>query len=109
MDLALPDLDGLAATRQLLRQAPYSHVIVVSMYEDDAALSRALEAGAHGYVPKEAPPGHLIAVIPLVVTGGLAVSPQLAPSVPASSPAVPSVEPLLKTTSPNSARGNDRS
>ena len=82
MDLALPDLDGLAATRQLLQETPHSHVVVVSMYHDDAALSRALEAGAHGYVPKDAPPEDLVAAIRLVVAGGLAISPQLAPQVP---------------------------
>jgi DNA-binding NarL/FixJ family response regulator len=82
MDLALPDLDGLAATRQLLQKCPRSHVIVVSMYHDDTALSRALEAGAHGYVPKDAPPEHLIAAIRLVVAGGLAVSPELTEKIP---------------------------
>jgi DNA-binding NarL/FixJ family response regulator len=82
MDLALPDLDGLAATRQVLQNSTHTHVIVVSMYHDDAALSRALEAGAHGYVPKDAAPEHLMAAIRLVVTGGLAVSSQLTPKVP---------------------------
>ncbi|MEI8406816.1 MULTISPECIES: response regulator transcription factor [unclassified Kribbella] len=83
MDLALPDTDGLVATtRQLLQQTPETHVIVVSMYHDDTALARALEAGAQGYVPKDAPPEHLIAAIRLVVAGGVAVSPQLAPQVP---------------------------
>jgi DNA-binding NarL/FixJ family response regulator len=81
MDLGLPDTDGLTLTREVLDRCPQSHVIVVSMYHDDAALARALEAGARGYVPKDAPPEDVVAAIRLVAAGGVAVSPQLAPRI----------------------------
>jgi DNA-binding NarL/FixJ family response regulator len=82
MDLALPDGDGLVATGRLLRHTPRSHVVVLSMYHDDAAVARALEVGAHGYVPKDAPPEDVVAAIRLVAAGGLALAPQVASRMP---------------------------
>jgi DNA-binding NarL/FixJ family response regulator len=52
------------------------------MYHDDAALARALETGAHGYVPKDAPPEDVVTAVRLVASGGLALSAQLAPRIP---------------------------
>jgi DNA-binding NarL/FixJ family response regulator len=82
MDLGLPDVDGLTATRQILDKTSDSHVIVISMYHDDAALARALETGAHGYVPKDAPPEDVVTAVRLVASGGLALSAQLAARIP---------------------------
>ena len=82
MDLGLPDVDGLTATRQILNDTPDSHIIVISMYHDDAALARALETGAHGYVPKDASPDEVVAAVRLVAAGGLALSAQLATRIP---------------------------
>jgi DNA-binding NarL/FixJ family response regulator len=53
MDLHLPELDGLEATRRLSAALPGTAVLVLTMYDDDASLREALVAGARGYLLKE--------------------------------------------------------
>jgi DNA-binding NarL/FixJ family response regulator len=54
MDVQMPGLDGIAATRQLVAALPAARVLVLTMFEDDATVFRALQAGARGYVMKGA-------------------------------------------------------
>jgi DNA-binding NarL/FixJ family response regulator len=54
MDLHMPDLDGSAATRQILAAHPHVAVLVLTMYENDEMLASALRAGARGYLVKGA-------------------------------------------------------
>jgi two-component system response regulator NreC len=54
VDITMPELDGLAATQRIRRQAPDVKVLVLTMHDDPAYLFRALEAGASGYVLKRA-------------------------------------------------------
>jgi two-component system, NarL family, invasion response regulator UvrY len=63
LDLNLPDSSGLDVLRQLLEETPEAKVIVFSMYEDPAFVSRALEAGAIGYVTKSDDPETLLDAI----------------------------------------------
>lgn len=81
MDLSLPDLDGLVATARILEAVPDARVLVLSMYNDDAALARALEVGARGYVAKDSPPAEVVAAIRTVAAGGVVVASALAPRV----------------------------
>lgn len=74
MDLGLPDVDGLTAIGRMRDLVPGLRVLVVSMYAEDAALARALELGALGYVPKDAPPEDVVAAVRVVAAGGLALS-----------------------------------
>jgi DNA-binding NarL/FixJ family response regulator len=60
MDLGMPDIDGLEATRALKRELPRTIVLVLTAYEDPQRLSEALEAGARGYLLKNAPPQQII-------------------------------------------------
>ncbi|MCI0746570.1 MAG: response regulator transcription factor [Verrucomicrobia subdivision 3 bacterium] len=53
MDVAMPGLHGLEAARQMVAEAPESRVLILSSYSDPLEVSRALEAGAAGYVMKE--------------------------------------------------------
>jgi DNA-binding NarL/FixJ family response regulator len=59
MDLQMPELSGLEATRQLAAQAPAVRVLVLTMAEDDATLLAALRAGAAGYLLKGAGPDEI--------------------------------------------------
>ena len=52
MDLRMPELDGIAATRLLSRSLPSTAVIVLSAYDDPALMSEARQAGAHAYLVK---------------------------------------------------------
>jgi DNA-binding NarL/FixJ family response regulator len=69
MDVQLPDLDGIVATRRLLGGSPTVHVLVVTMFEDDATVFRAMQAGARGYVPKGATSAELLRAIRAVANG----------------------------------------
>ena len=66
MDIRMPRLDGLAATRELARRAPATRVIVVTTFESDQLVWGALRAGAAGYVLKRAPARDLVDAIRLV-------------------------------------------
>lgn len=57
MDLQMPRLGGIEATRAIVRQSPHIGVIVLTMFEDDESVFGALKAGARGYVLKDADPG----------------------------------------------------
>jgi DNA-binding NarL/FixJ family response regulator len=63
MDLSMPELDGVEATRELVRALPETRVVVLTATGDRAQLRRALEAGAVSVVLKDAHPGELLAQI----------------------------------------------
>lgn len=54
MDLRMPDIDGVTATERILAAAPDARVLIVTTYESDADILRAVEAGAAGYLLKDA-------------------------------------------------------
>jgi DNA-binding NarL/FixJ family response regulator len=54
MDMAMPGLDGIQATREILKQTPETSVLILSMYSDENYVRNALDAGARGYLLKEA-------------------------------------------------------
>jgi DNA-binding NarL/FixJ family response regulator len=60
MDLGMPDIDGLEATRMIKRELPRTIVVVLTAYEDPDRLSEAFKAGARGYLLKNAPPQQII-------------------------------------------------
>ena len=69
MDLQMPELSGLEATRQLAAQAPAVRVLVLTMAEDDATLLAALRAGAAGYLLKGAGPDEIDRAVRGVAAG----------------------------------------
>jgi len=68
-DLAMPDLDGAAATRELLARRPGLAVLVLTMHDDDAAVLAALRAGARGYLLKGVERAELLRAILAVAAG----------------------------------------
>lgn len=77
-DLRMPDLDGVALTLALATEAPEINVLVVTTYETDADIIRAAEAGASGYLLKDAPPAELIGAVRLAARGETVLSPTVA-------------------------------
>ncbi len=77
LDLNMPDLDGIAVTSKLKPSFPNLHILILTVYEDEALLREAIRAGAEGYVLKRATESELIAAIQTVLRGDLYVDPKL--------------------------------
>ena len=56
MDMAMPGLDGVQATREILKKAPTTAILILSMYAEENYIRNAFEAGAKGYLLKNAAP-----------------------------------------------------
>jgi two-component system nitrate/nitrite response regulator NarL len=69
MDISMPGMNGLAVTEQLRKEAPEIKVLVISVHKNREAIFRVIQAGAHGYVSKEAPPEELLRAIESVYAG----------------------------------------
>jgi DNA-binding NarL/FixJ family response regulator len=70
MDINLPGASGVEATRQILRAAPGTAVLMVTMVDDDDSVYAALAAGARGYILKDATAEQITAAVHTVATGG---------------------------------------
>ena len=77
MDVRMPNLDGIAATRQVLEQVPSTRVIVLTTFEEDDYIFGALNAGASGFLLKRTRPEELIAAIHTVAEGDALLSPSV--------------------------------
>lgn len=80
MDSALPHLSGLDATRQILAARPASLILMLSMHSEDTLVRQALDAGARGYILKNAVDLELPAAVRRVVAGEIVLSPRLSRS-----------------------------
>jgi DNA-binding NarL/FixJ family response regulator len=78
MDLRMPVMDGTAATAEVLAAYPKTCVLVLTTYDDDADILRAVEAGASGYLLKDAPQPELVAAIHAALRGETVLSPTIA-------------------------------
>jgi DNA-binding NarL/FixJ family response regulator len=78
MDLNMPGIDGIEATRRIVATSPHIAVLVVSMYESDDQVFGALKAGARGYLLKGADRGELVRAIRSVASGAAIFGPAIA-------------------------------
>jgi DNA-binding NarL/FixJ family response regulator len=78
MDLRLPDLSGVKAIMAIRAEFPDARIIVLTMFEGDVDIQRALEAGARGYLLKSMPPDELVGMIRQVHAGKRRVPPEVA-------------------------------
>jgi DNA-binding NarL/FixJ family response regulator len=78
MDLRLPDLSGIDAMIAIRAEFPEARVVMLTTFEGDVEIQRALEAGARGYLLKSMPPSDLIQVIRQVHAGKKRVPPEVA-------------------------------
>jgi DNA-binding NarL/FixJ family response regulator len=77
MDVRMPDLDGIAATAELTRAAPTIRVLILTTFEQDDYIYRALRAGASGFLLKRTRPEDLIAAVHTIAAGEALLSPSV--------------------------------
>ena len=81
MDLHMPDLDGIAATREVVRAVPSAAVLVLTMFDDDDSVFAAMRAGARGYLLKGAGQAEITGAIRAVAAGQAIFGPGVAARV----------------------------
>lgn len=81
MDLQMPGINGLEATRRIVSLHPTIHILVVTMFEDEQSIFAAMKAGARGYVLKDGEKEEFIQAIQAVTTGAVIFSPTIADQV----------------------------
>lgn len=101
MDLRMPVLDGVAATRRLRAEQPAVRVIVLTTFDDDEEVFAALRAGAAGYLLKDASSAQLVDAVHAAARGEAVLQPSVAAKVVAqfarltAEPAAPRPQPLV--------------
>ena len=78
MDLRMPEVDGVAATARIREQHPEVHVLVLTTYDTDADILKAIEAGATGYLLKDATRDELFRAVRAAATGASVLAPAVA-------------------------------
>ena len=81
MDITMPHLNGLEATRHIKKMFPQVKVLALTMYTNEEYISQVLQAGASGYVVKQAAPAELISAIQAVHRGDSFLSPSVSKTV----------------------------
>ncbi|WP_291045366.1 response regulator transcription factor [Herbiconiux sp.] len=77
MDVQMPDLDGLAATRELIAAGTRAGILILTTFNRDDYLFEALEAGASGFVLKNSSPEDLVAAVQVIARGDALLSPDV--------------------------------
>jgi DNA-binding NarL/FixJ family response regulator len=81
MDLVMPNLDGVAAIEQIRAELPHTQVLILTTYADDEYIMDGVQAGARGYLLKDALPDELVRAIRVVAAGGSLLQPAVAAKV----------------------------
>ena len=81
MDVRMPQLDGVAATRELLRRIPGLGVIILTTFDDDEYVFEGLKAGARGYMLKDTSAEEIVAAVRAVAGGAALIQPSIARKV----------------------------
>jgi DNA-binding NarL/FixJ family response regulator len=81
MDVTMPEIDGVEATRQIRSALPEIKVVMLTMHADQEVLTSAIRAGANGYLVKDCSTDEIASAVRMAVSGETALSPQLAASM----------------------------
>jgi DNA-binding NarL/FixJ family response regulator len=99
LDLSMPDLDGIAVTKDLASRIPDIKILILTLHEDNALLREVMKSGASGYILKRAAETELISAIQAVMRGDMYIDPAMVPalleqSVKSTNHMQDSIEPL---------------
>lgn len=78
MDIGLPGMSGIDATRRMLAEYPKTRVLILTIFEEERKILSAIQAGASGYILKNTKPGEIVSQIKALHAGGSPVSPNVA-------------------------------
>jgi len=78
MDVSMPDMDGVEATRRIVQNDPDQRVVMLTMHADKDLIDAAIKAGAVGYLTKDCSTDEVIEAVRMAANGETALSPQLA-------------------------------
>jgi DNA-binding NarL/FixJ family response regulator len=78
MDVSMPDMDGVEATKQIRARFPDTHIVILTSFSDHATISSALDAGATGFLLKHAAPDEILSGIRVAMSGGSPLDPTVA-------------------------------
>jgi DNA-binding NarL/FixJ family response regulator len=81
MDVTMPEVDGVEATRQIRQQFPEIRIVMLTMHADQEVLAAAIRAGASGYLVKDCSTEEIASAVRMAASGETALSPQLAASM----------------------------
>ncbi|MFF4772435.1 response regulator [Microtetraspora fusca] len=102
MDLHMPGINGVEATRAILRSAPATRILVLTMFEDDESVFGAMRAGASGYLVKGAQQDEIVRAIRSIAAGNAVFGPSVARRIidffAGASRPVPAAEPFPELT-----------
>lgn len=73
MDIKLPQMDGVSATRIIRKECPQTNVLILSSYEDEAHVTEAIQAGANGYLSKMLPASELVHALKTFTAEGVMI------------------------------------
>ena len=107
MDIRMPELDGLEATRRILATDSDARILILTTFDLDEYVYEALRAGASGFVLKDDPPEQLIAAVRTVSAGDALLSPTITKRVIREFARIPRPSPRRSSTS--SANANETS
>jgi DNA-binding NarL/FixJ family response regulator len=81
MDIRMPVLDGIEATRRIVREQPGTRVLILTTFGLDGYVYEALRAGASGFMLKDAPPEEIVAAVRIVASGDALLAPAITRAV----------------------------
>lgn len=104
MDVRMPQMDGVAATRELLRRRPGLGVIILTTFDDDEYVFEGLKAGARGYMLKDTSSDEIVAAVRAVAAGEALIQPSIARKVVAEFSRLAAGKAPVQTPPPAPAR-----
>ncbi|MFW5427234.1 MAG: response regulator [Methylophagaceae bacterium] len=81
MDISMPGIGGIGAIERIIARDPDARILVLSVHEDSVFTTRALQAGAKGFIPKRSAPEEMIKAIALVAQGKMSIDPEIAQQI----------------------------
>jgi DNA-binding NarL/FixJ family response regulator len=98
LDVAMPEMNGLEAARQIRRAVPSAKILVLTVHEIDQLAQEFIDAGVHGYLVKADTGRMLVEAVQTVLRGGKFFTPRLTEAADGSSPAPASTPPVKRLT-----------